>query len=66
MSAIKFFMKDGSVKDFPETYRAGGSWSNTLRGEGPFAVVTNAHGEETWVPAEDINEIKTTPNRGAW
>lgn len=65
MSTIVMKMKDGTVKDFPESYRAGGSYHTTIRYEGAFAIVKNAYGTETAVPAQDIEEVSVMPT-GGW
>lgn len=66
MSAIQVRKKDGTVKDFPDGHRPGGSWTNSIRYEVGFVVVTDVWGNETAIPSADIDEIKTTPNRGRW
>ncbi len=66
MSAVTVRMKDGTVKHFPETWKAGGSWSTTLRTEPGFAVIQDAFGEETWIPNEDIATITKESSRRGW
>jgi hypothetical protein len=57
MSAYTVIMKDGEKKEFPETYRTGGSYCTTMRCEIGFAVIKDAYGNETYIPTEDIKEI---------
>lgn len=67
MSSITIKMKDGSVKDFPETSRAGGSYCTSIKYESGFAIVTDAWGKQTAVPAESIDEVVVEPNTsGRW
>ena len=67
MANIKITMKDGTIKDFPDRGRPGGSYCNSLRYEGVFAIVKDVWGAETAVPAADIAEIKKdSDDRGRW
>lgn len=60
-------MKNGTVKEFKERGRAGGSWSQSLKYEGGFAIIIDEWGDQTAIPSEDIDEIKTSGNRrGGW
>ena len=63
MANITVKMKDGTVREFPHKGRAGGSYTKTLKYEGAFAVITDEWYCKTAIPAEDIAEIKTTPDR---
>jgi hypothetical protein len=63
MPSITVKMKDGRVRQFPHEGRAGGSWTKTLRYEPGFVVITDEWGNETALPATDIEEIKTHPQR---
>lgn len=58
MASITIFMKDGSKKEFPYMGRAGGSYTNTVRYEGGFAIVKDEYNNETAVPSQDIAEVK--------
>ena len=59
-------MKDGSVQDFPETSRSGGSYCTSLRYEEGFAVIQDAYGRETSIPSADIAKIIKEPTMGSW
>jgi len=59
---ITVFMKDGDVKKFLHTGRAGGSWTKSLRHEGMFTIITDEWGREIHIPAADISSIETKPN----
>lgn len=56
---VTITMKDGSVREFKESGRAGGSWSQSLKYEGAFAIVVNEWGDQTAIPVADIAEVKT-------
>ncbi len=58
--SIKIKMKDGTVRDFPHTERAGGSWTKSVRYEGGFVIVKNECGNETAFPAADVSEVNKT------
>lgn len=60
---ITIKMKDGTVREFKERGRAGGSWSQSLKYEGGFAIVVDEWGDQTSIPSADIDEIKTKRNR---
>ena len=66
MPAIKVFMKDGSVQDYPETSMSGGSFCTTLRYEQGFAVIQDAYGRETSIPTADIAKIVKKSERRPW
>ena len=64
---ITIKMKDGTVRDFKERGRAGGSWTQNLKYDGCFAIVVDEWGNQTAIPAADISEIKTNSNgRGGY
>ncbi len=63
---IKITMKDGSVRDFHHTGRAGGSYTKTLRYEEGFVVITDEWHTETAIPTVDIAEIKTEDHGSRW
>lgn len=56
-------MKDGTVREFKERGRAGGSWTQSLKYEGGFAIVVDEWGDQTAIPSADIDELKTQSNR---
>lgn len=60
---VEIKLKSGITKKFPEGSRAGGSWSQQLKYEGAFAIVIDVWGNQTAIPAEDIEEIKTSSHR---
>lgn len=51
-------MKDGTVREFVERGRPGGSFSNSIKYETGFVVIKDEWGERTSIPTEDIREIK--------
>lgn len=63
MASIKITKKDGEVLNFPHEGRAGGSYTKEIRYEGGFAIVTDEWGRETAIPREDIEQVKTWPQR---
>ena len=63
MSRITVYMKDGTTKDFPDQGASGGSYCNSIKYEGVFAVIKNAHGEVTAIPAENIEHINHESSR---
>lgn len=66
MSNIVIELNDGTVEDFPETSRAGGSYCTSIRYEKGFAIITDAYDRETVFPESRIIKIKVTPSRGYW
>lgn len=66
MISIKVHMKDGTVRDFPHTGRAGGSYSKSIRYETGFVVITDEWGNETAIPTADVEEVKTRNLRPGW
>lgn len=60
---ITITMKDGTVRDFPHQGRPGGSYSKRIHYEGAFAIVEDEYGCTTAIPAADILEVKTWPER---
>jgi hypothetical protein len=66
MPAIKVFMKDGTIQDFPETSCSGGSYCTSLHYEEGFAVIEDAYGRETSIPSTDIEKIVKESNRRTW
>lgn len=63
MAHILVKMKDGSVKEFKDTPRSGGSYTKTVKYEGAFLIVTDEWYQQTAIPAADIAECITTPGR---
>lgn len=66
MAAVKIYMKNGTVQDFPETSCAGGSYRTTLRYEEGFVVIEDADGMETSIPSVDIEKIVKESDRRNW
>lgn len=65
MSNITVFMKNGETKNFNERGRPGGSWHNSIRYEGQFAIITDEYEKQIAIPAADILElIQDAPRRG--
>lgn len=56
-------MKDGTVREFKHEGRAGGSYTKTLRYEGAFVVIEDEWYCTTAIPAADVAEVITEPNR---
>lgn len=52
---------DGTKTEFPDERRPGGSYRNKLRAEGGFLVITDAWDNETWIPSDQITDVKTYP-----
>jgi hypothetical protein len=63
MAEVFVKMKDGTNRDFRYQGRCGGSYTNSVRYEGAFAIIKDEWGTETVIPADDIAEIKITHNR---
>ena len=61
MSNITVKMKNGTVREFKQQHRAGGSYTKTLTFEGVFAVITDEWYNRTAIPAADIEEIEERP-----
>ena len=66
MANITITMKDGTVHEFREYGRPGGSWHNSLRYEDGFVVVRDEWEEETAFPTADVAMVKKNATRGAW
>lgn len=62
MPNITLQMKDGTTREFKHSPRAGGSYTNNIRYEPGFVVVTDEWYNETAIPTDLIQEIKTRPN----
>ena len=63
MRQIIVTMKDGTIRDFQEQGRCGGSYTLRLKTVGAFAVVVDEWDHETWIPSDDIALITTDPGR---
>jgi len=59
-------MKDGTVKSFPDKGRPGGSYTNKVRFEGGFVIVTDCWDKQYAYPASDVAEVISAPSRGSW
>jgi hypothetical protein len=63
MSEVFITMKDGTKREFRYQGRCGGSYTNSVKYEGAFAIIKDEWDTETALPAEDIAEIKVTHRR---
>lgn len=63
MAAITVKMRDGSVREFKDQSRPGGSYSNRVKYEGAFAVITDEWSKRTAIPVELIAEVVEEPTR---
>jgi hypothetical protein len=63
---ISIKMKDGTIKSFPDKGRPGGSYSNKVRYEGAFVIVTDCYYKEYAYPASDVVEVISATSRGSW
>lgn len=63
MSIITIKMKSGQTRVFRGQGRTGGSYANTVKFEGAFAVVIDEYCKRTAIPAADIEEITDDPGR---
>ena len=66
MANITIHMKDGTMKEFREKGRAGGSYTNGIRYEPGFVVHRDEWGDEVAIPTDLIKEIKTENLRRGW
>lgn len=51
-------MKDGTTRVFADRGASGGSYSQSMRSEIGFIVITYAHGKSTWIPSDTIEEVE--------
>jgi len=65
MSKITVTFKDGTEKTFKDD-RRGGSYVNSVKYEGMFAIVQDVWGNKYCYPATDIREIHIPSNGGHW
>lgn len=63
MTDVVVTMKDGSKREFKHRGRAGGSYTVRTKYEGAFLVITDEWDKQTAIPAADIAEVVTTPER---
>lgn len=63
MAAFKITMKDGTIREFKEETRPGGSWSTHGEQSGNFFVITSVWGKKTYIPISDIAEIEQDNGR---
>lgn len=66
MATYRLQMRDGTVREFKDRGRPGGSYAQSLRYEVGFVVITDCYGGETSIPSEDIREINKDATQGAW
>jgi hypothetical protein len=59
-TAISVTYTDGSKEEFPHKERPGGSWTNSIRYEGGFAIIKDSWGNEVAIPQSSIMRIKVT------
>ena len=59
-------MKHGTVREFNERGRAGGSYTSSMRYEPGFAVFKDEWGGEVSIPTEIIQEIIKSHTHGGW
>ncbi len=50
-------MKAGHRERYADT-RPGGSYTNRVRAEGEFLIVTDVWGTEHWYPAADVEKVE--------
>ena len=56
-------LKDGTTKIFEDRGAPGGSYSQSMRAEIGFVVITDAWGKSTWIPTDTIAEIEQESTR---
>lgn len=66
MSDITVILKNGKTEHFPETSRAGGSYCTSVKYQGEFAIIEDAHGTETVFPAQAIERLVVRNPRSEW
>lgn len=62
MTTVKVFFNDGKSQIY-DSHRSGGSYSNTVKYEGEFVIVTDVWGKTTAWPVKDIRKIEVIPDR---
>lgn len=63
MSKITVEFKDGTVQVFPETSRTGGSYCTSGKAELGWYIITDAYGNKTEIPGENIKQISSDGGR---
>jgi hypothetical protein len=58
VATFRVQMRDGTVREFIDRGRAGGSYSQSIRYETGFVVIVDCYNGETSIPAADIKEIR--------
>jgi hypothetical protein len=66
MPNITVKMKNGTVNQFPDNGRPGGSYCNSVRYEGAFVIVRDVWGAETAYPAADVEKVEKQQERRGW
>lgn len=61
---ITIFLKDGTKKFWAEESRPGGSYTNSIKYEVGFVIVTDTWGKMTAIPTNDVKEIIADPHLG--
>ncbi len=58
---VEIIFKNGTKREWPEGNRPGGSYTNSVKYEGGFVIVKDLWEKTSAFPAEDVQEVKTTP-----
>ena len=66
MATVRVKFKIGITRIYEDRGRPGGSYSQKLTTDGPFAVITDCYGEKIYIPAEEIEEIKVDAPPSSW
>ena len=66
MPNITIKLKNGETKRHDHKPRPGGSYSNSLKFEGEWAIVTDEYGNQTCYPAADIEVINSESTNRGW
>ncbi len=66
MPNVTVTLKTGEIILFEDRGRPGGSYSNSVKYEGAFAVVEDVWGKTTAFPAQDIQKIEKDAPRRSW
>lgn len=62
MSTVVVYFKGGTQHRFDDR-KPGGSYTNDVRAEGEFLVVTDVWGKEFWYPASDVERVEKESRR---
>jgi len=65
VSIVVVKLRDGSQKRF-DSRRAGGSYGNSVRYEGAFAIVKDPYANETAYPAQEIEQVYYDADDRGW